>query len=59
MDWCAVYKALDDSSSIELFETFLELWLEMAFLKLWFGMESKHMVIPRCGLVILVTGLSM
>jgi len=37
---------------------FLELWLRMTSLKLWLRMEAKHVVIQGCGLVILVTGVS-
>jgi len=59
MNWCVVYKALDDALSMELVEVFLELWLRMTFLELWLGMEGKHVAIPSCGLVILVTGVSM
>ena len=54
----AIYKARDDTSSMEFDEAFLELWLEMTFLELWLRMKGKHVVIPGCDLVILVTDVS-
>ena len=54
-----VYKALNDGLSMEFAETFLELWLIRAFLELWVEMEGKHVGILGCGLVILVTSVSL
>ena len=38
-----VYKALGDTLRMEFAVTFLELWLGMVSLKLWFGIKGKHM----------------
>ncbi|QCD99756.1 hypothetical protein DEO72_LG7g1042 [Vigna unguiculata] len=40
-------------------EAFLELLLGMLLLELWLGVEGKHVTIPGCGLVMLVTSVSM
>jgi len=45
--------------SMRLAETFLELWLVMTFLELWLGLEGKYVVVLDCGLMILVTDVSM
>jgi len=39
-------------------ESFLKFWLGIKYLELWLRMEGKHLAIPSCGLMILVTGMS-
>ena len=39
---CVVYKALGDTLRMNFAGPFLELWLRMVSLELWFGIESKH-----------------
>ncbi|QCD89273.1 hypothetical protein DEO72_LG4g217 [Vigna unguiculata] len=39
---CVVYKALGDTLRMDFFGAFLKLWLIITSLKLWLGMEGKH-----------------